>query len=125
MMKRLINYRDSPDLDESLGEKLFFWCFGIIVVVYMLVVVWEWARYIPQMETVLLPLGIAGYVDVSFMFGNNLAFWNAGAITIAAALGVSRIVPGIAYWIAIALFHLQYVSRYSLGEISQDRKSVV
>lgn len=124
MMKQLIDNLFSPGLEETLGEKLFFRFFELFLVVYMLVFVWDWAQYIPQIETVLLPLGIAGYVDVSFMFGNNLAFWNAGAITIAAALGVSRILPGVAYWIAIALFHLQYVSRYSLGEISHGSNMI-
>ena len=123
-MKRLIDNLFSPDHEETLGEKLFFRFFELFLVVYMLVFVWDWAQYIPQIETVLLPLGIAGYVDVSVMFGNSLAFWNATAITVASVFGLARIFPGLAYWIAIALFHLQYVARYSLGEISHGSNMI-
>lgn len=102
---------------ETYGQRLFFRLFEAFVVFYVVRFSWEWGIYIQQIDSVLLPLGVAQYVDVSFMFDHGVSLLNAAAVTLLCAtalLGRSR----YAYMAAMPLFHLQYVSRYCLGEIS-------
>jgi hypothetical protein len=51
------------------------------------------------------------------MFSHGLAWLNAAVISAGALLGYFRITPRLGYTAAFLGFHLQYVSRYSLGEI--------
>ena len=102
--------------EETRGEILFFRIFEAFVALGTLYLAWTWGLYILRISDVVLPLGIAQYIDVSFFFGNVLPLVNAGLVTalIAAAfLRVSR----WAYLGAFLLLHLQYAARYSLGEI--------
>ncbi|MBC8066990.1 MAG: hypothetical protein IAG13_01545, partial [Deltaproteobacteria bacterium] len=60
------------------------------------------------------------HVDVSWFFHDGHAYLLASALTLAVILGFARL-PGVgrvAYAVALVLFHLMYVTRYSLGEIS-------
>ncbi|PIQ63585.1 MAG: hypothetical protein COV99_02155 [Bacteroidetes bacterium CG12_big_fil_rev_8_21_14_0_65_60_17] len=84
---------------------------------------WEWGLYIPNIADVVLPLGIARFVDISFMFENNLSIVNAGLMTAAALVGFFRLHRS-GYMLLAISFHLQYVSRYSLGEISHGSNVV-
>ena len=66
-----------------------------------------------------LPLGLARFIDISFMFGNSLPLWTAGLITGLLASAFFR-VPWFgryAYVLAFVLLLFQYAARYSLGEI--------
>jgi hypothetical protein len=65
---------------------------------------------------VVLPLGIAQYVDVSLLFEGARAHWNAGLIAVLALLGFFRVWRW-AYLGALLLLHVQYAARYTLGEI--------
>jgi hypothetical protein len=71
----------------------------------------------------MLPLGLAQYIDISFMFDHNVAIGNA--VLIAALLGVGFFrLWRPAYALALLLFHFQYVARYCLGEISHGSNLV-
>ena len=105
---------DSP---ETVGAKLFFRLLEASVILWTIRFVWQWGTYIEQIPEVVLPLGIANYVDVSFMFDSSIALVNASVISILLLIGfVGRY--RYAYFSAFLLFHVQYVSRYSLGAIS-------
>ncbi|MEL7834881.1 hypothetical protein [Fodinibius sp. Rm-B-1B1-1] len=106
------------DKKPTKGEALFFKIFELFVIVFVLKYAWQWGPYIQQIGEVVLPLGIAQYVDVSFMFEHNISLVNAALISVFAILGFVRIFPKYSYLIALAFFHLHYVSRFSLGEIS-------
>jgi hypothetical protein len=71
----------------------------------------------------MLPLGLAQYIDVSFMFDHHVALINAGLIALLLLLGLTRAWRP-AYAVALLLFHFQYVARYSLGEISHGSNLV-
>lgn len=117
-MTKLIRNLFPFDAPESDGDRLFYRLLELFIVAYTIRFMWEWGAYIPKIEEVVLPLGIAQYIDISFMFEGSRGLWNAAAVTIAALAGYLRIFPGAAYGIALAGFHIQYVARYSLGEIS-------
>ena len=107
------------DLDrrETVGEILFYRLFELVMLYWIVLFAWEWGFYIQKIGDVVLPLGIAEYVDVSFMFDNGLSILNAALITAAVAVGFFRL-NRWGYFAGFLLIHLQYVSRYSLGEIS-------
>jgi hypothetical protein len=65
---------------------------------------------------VVLPLGIANYIDVSLMFGNSLPWVNAGLITALVIVGFFRW-SRYAYLVAFLLLHFQFATRFTLGEI--------
>lgn len=106
---------DSP---ESRGDRLYFRAVELFLVAYAFYYCWTWGIYIQQnISTVLLPLGLAQYIDVSFMFDHYLAPANAVLVGLLGGIGFLRLWRP-AYLLALLSFHLQYVARYCLGEIS-------
>ena len=102
--------------DETAGEIIFFRLFELFIVGATLYLAWSWGQYITRISDIVLPLGIAIYVDVSFMFGNALPLINAGLISALALAGFLRL-SRYAYFAAFLLLHLQFATRYVLGEI--------
>ncbi len=101
----------------SEGELLFFRVFEALVCIWTIQFAWEWAPFIQRIKTVVLPLGVANYFDVSVFFEHGLSYVLAGAQTLFLVLGFLRRTKW-AYAAAIVVFHLLYVTRYCLGEIS-------
>lgn len=104
------------DRAETAGEVVFGRLFELFVAYFTVRLAWEWGQYITRISDVVLPLGIANYVDVSFMFGNALPLGVAGLITALVAAGFFRLTR-YAYLAAFLLLHLQFATRFSLGEI--------
>ena len=102
--------------EESRGDVLFFRLFELFIALGVMKLAWEWGAYTLRISDVVLPLGIARFVDVSFMFGSPLPLINAGVITAMVAVGFFRL-GRMAYAGAFLLMLLQYAARYSLGEI--------
>jgi len=109
---------------ETRGERIYFRILEIGILFFSGRYVWMWASYIQRniTETV-LPLGVAQYIDISFMFDHDVAFATAGLATVLMGLGFFRVWRP-AYGGVFLLFHLQYVSRYCLGEISHSSNLV-
>lgn len=101
----------------SPGERLFSRLFELAVIYWILYFAWDWGFYIQKIGDVVLPLGIANYLDVSFMFEHGISLVNAGLITVATALAFFRRWR-YGYLTVLLLLHLQYAARYCLGEIS-------
>ena len=116
MQKLLTNLFDF-ERDDSVGEVLYYRIFELFIAYWVLYFAWTWGFYILKIGDVVLPLGIATHIDISFMFENNLSLFNAGAMTVLVALGFFRI-SRWGYFGALLLLHLQYVTRFCLGEIS-------
>jgi hypothetical protein len=109
---------------ETAGDRWHFRLVELFLVVFTLRFVWRWGQYIQaHISEVMLPLGVAQYIDVSFLFDHGLALGNAGLITVLLLLGFFRLWRP-AYAGALGLFHLQYVARYCLGEISHGSNLV-
>ena len=108
---------------ETVGEILFYRLFELFLIFWVIKYAWRWGLYMLRLEDVVLPLGIANYIDVTFMFSNHLSIVNAvliSALVVAGYLRQSR----YAYFVALLLLHLQYVARFSLGEISHGSNFV-
>ncbi|MEM6291547.1 MAG: hypothetical protein AAGA54_09790 [Myxococcota bacterium] len=101
----------------SRGDRIFLRVFELFIVGWTLQFAWTWFATLQRLEAVVLPLGLANYVDVSVFFAPTPALVLTVALTVSLALGVFR-KGRFAYAVALVLFHLAYVSRYSLGEIS-------
>lgn len=102
---------------SSVGERWFFRIFELFVAAWTLQHVWTWAGFLPRIEGVVLPLGLANYIDVSFMFDATIAYGTAAVLTLLTVLAVLYRFR-VAYWGVLLLFHLFYTARYCLGEIS-------
>ncbi len=112
----------SPNLfdferEDTFGERLFFRIFEGVVLYFILTFAWDWGFYILKIGDVVLPLGIANHLDISFLFAHKLSLLNAAAITGLMAAGFFRLWR-FGYLAALLLLHFQYAARYSLGEIS-------
>ncbi|MBV1858164.1 MAG: hypothetical protein KUG77_07100 [Nannocystaceae bacterium] len=105
------------------GEMLFGRIFEALMVLWTLQHCWEWAPYIQRIEAVVLPLGVANYLDVSVFFDDGLSYALAAGVTVAVIAGFFRWTK-LAYPVGLVGFHLLYVSRYSLGEISHGSNFV-
>lgn len=103
---------------ETTAEALHFKLLETYMVYHLVWTVWFWGLYTLRISDVVLPLGVAQYIDIRFMFGNALPLANAATISLLAVLALLRIAPRWTYLVIVLLMHLQYVARYSLGEIS-------
>ena len=108
---------------ETVGEIIFYRCFELVVVYYTIKYAWRWGPYMERLSDIVLPLGIAEYVDVTFMFDNHLGTINAILITVMVLVGYFRLWR-YAYLATLLLFHLHYVARFSQGEISHGSNMV-
>lgn len=112
----LVDNLFEPDREETAGEVIFFRLFELFVAYFTIRLAWDWGTYITRISDVVLPLGIANYIDVSFMFGNSLPYMNAGLITALVVIGFLRW-GRYAYLGAFLLLHFQFATRFTLGEI--------
>ncbi len=104
------------DRADSPGGVLFFKLFELFLAAFALKIAWRWAFEIGALREVVLPLGIARYVDVQGFYGTPFPFWLAGALTVLVVLGFFRLFR-YSYLGAVALLHLLYAVRYTQGEI--------
>ncbi len=111
------------DKPQTRGELIFFKMFELFILWAVVNLAWSWGSYILRISDVVLPLGIARYVDVSFMFDHHLSVVNAVLITGLMVAGFFRLTK-YAYAAAFLLLHLQYAARYSLGEIPHSSNMV-
>ena len=112
-----------PDKIETPGQIVFFRLFEFFIAYFVIWYAWVWGSYIPNLGVVLLPLGIANYIDVTFMFNNITALGNALLITLFVIAGFFRF-NKYAYLLSIILFHFHYAARFSQGEISHGSNMV-
>lgn len=116
--EKIGNQLFEPNRNVSPGELLFFKIFELFIVFYVIKYAWDWGFYAELRNSeVVLPLGLANYIDISFFFQNQLALVVAGLITMCAILAFFRIASKWMYPIVMILLHLQYVVRFSQGEI--------
>ncbi len=107
-----------PDRPLSSGELIFFKIFELFILIYTIKYAWEWGIYTQLRNTeVVLPLGIANYIDISILFQWNLALINAAVITLLSGIAYTRMGYRWFYMVVVVLLHIQYVARFSQGEI--------
>ncbi|MFU8812242.1 MAG: hypothetical protein ACNA78_04690 [Balneolaceae bacterium] len=126
MKNFLSNLRDNlyrPDHNETTGEVIFYRIFEFFIGYFVIWHAWVWGVYIPNLGEVMLPLGIANYIDISFMFNHWMGIGNAVLMTAAVLVGFFGR-GKYAYTIAIILFHFHYAARFSQGEISHGSNMV-
>ena len=110
--------------EDTTGQRIHFRLLELFLLFYTIRFGWTWGEYIQQnISEVMLPLGLAQYIDISFMFDHHIALGNAVLIAGLLVVGFFRLWRP-AYAIALLLFHFQYVARYSLGEISHGSNLV-
>ena len=107
----------NTDKKHTQGTYLYFRIFEAVVIYQVLLFSWKWGLYIPQLGEVILPLGLANYLDISFMFSGPYSLINAALITFFVALAFLR-KGRYFYLLAVLAMHLQYIARFSQGEIS-------
>lgn len=105
------------DREETRGDFLLIKFIELVMIYQVLLYAWKWGSYMPLLSEVILPLGIANYLDITFMFQSVFAYTNAILISIFLLVGFLD-KWRFSYLAALLLFHLHYVARYSQGEIS-------
>ena len=78
---------------------------------------WEWGLYTLKITDVVLPLGMAQWIDISFMHANYMPLINAGLITLLTIATFFKLGWKWQYMLIFVLLHIQYVARFSIGEI--------
>ncbi len=105
------------DREETRGGYLLIKLVEVVMAYQVFMYAWSWASYMPLLSEVILPLGLANYINVEFMFEPVFAYANAFVITVLVLIGIIG-KWRYSYLVALLFFHLHYVSRYSQGEIS-------
>ena len=103
--------------EESLGVQLFLRFFELFTVTYTIVYAWSWGLFILRISDVVLPLGMANYMPMDLIFDYNLSLVNAVLITLLGGIAFFYRKYSWLYLVAFLLLHIQYVSRFSIGEI--------
>jgi hypothetical protein len=122
-MNRLFYNLFTLEAPKSPGSKIQLRAFELFTVIYTLIYTWEWAFYVPRLSDVVLPLGLANYFNVEILFG-DLATINAIAITLFSLIPFITKKSRWLYVMAFLLFHIQYVARFSQGEIPHSANLV-
>ncbi|MFP4228399.1 MAG: hypothetical protein ACLFTE_06185 [Salinivenus sp.] len=115
-MTRFLQHLFGFHVTETRGERLFSYAFELFVAACTLKYAWTWALHVQDLGDVVLPLGIANYVDVSVLFQSWVAHGVAVLLTGAVVLGALRWWR-YGYLAALLLLHLLFAARYSQGEI--------
>ncbi|MFH5833544.1 hypothetical protein ACG2F4_14555 [Halalkalibaculum sp. DA3122] len=113
-----------PEHPDSLGTKVYYRLFELFTVVYSIIYVWKWGLYTQRLSDVVLPLGLAQYIDVELFLGTYFPLVNAGLLTIFVISALFFDKAKWLYGVAFILLHLQYVTRYSQGEIPHSQNMV-
>ena len=104
------------DRADSPGGVLFFKLFEAFLAVFSVRMAWSWAFEVGPLREVVLPLGVALYVDPRLVYGTPFPLWLAVLVTLLVVLGFFRRFR-YGYLIAVVLLHLLYAVRYTQGEI--------
>ncbi|MCY3738476.1 MAG: hypothetical protein OXG13_18885 [Gemmatimonadaceae bacterium] len=110
--------------DETPGEALHFRIWELFIGFQAARYAWVWGWESLRITDVVLPLGIARYIDIGRLIGGPLPLVNAGLLTALVVLGFLRIGSRWPYAAAMALLHLQYATRFCLGEIPHSSNLV-
>lgn len=102
---------------HSTGTKIYLRLFELFTVVNTIIYAWKWGQYILRLSDVVLPLGLAQYINAEWFFGNNFGVYNAFLITVFCVTAFLFKRSKWLYGVAFLLLHLQYVVRFSQGEI--------
>lgn len=116
MMKSLLDNLFDFERAETPGEVLFARLFEGYVAWCAVYLGWEWGAVMQTIQHLIKHYGIAVHLDVSFMLGGTAGFVNAALITLLVLLGFFR-VGRFGYLVAFPLLHLQYVVRFTPGEM--------
>ncbi len=122
-MDRLFKNLFQFDAPSSLGTKIQLRIFELCTIYFALSYTWEWALYVPRLSDVVLPLGLANYINVEIFFG-DLATVNAILISLFCLIPFFAKKMRWLYAPAFILFHLQHVVRFSQGEIPHSANMV-
>jgi len=123
--EKIGNQLFEPGRDQTPGEVVFFKLFELFVVFYTIKFAWEWGIYTEMRNIeVVLPLGLAKYIDVSVFFDNQLAVINAAFITLISIMSYLRLGYKWQYMVVMVLLHVQYVARFSQGEIPHSQNLI-
>ena len=123
MIEKLLKNLFDFEREETAGEILIYRFFELVVVYWTINYAWRWGPYLSRLKDTVLPLGIAEYVDITFMFNHPLGIINAVLMTVLVLMGFFRIWR-YAYLATLLVFHLHYVARFSQGEISHGSNMV-
>lgn len=123
MIQKLLTNLFDYEREETVGEILFYRFFELVIVYWTIKYAWRWGPYLSRLKDTVLPLGIAEYVDITFMFTHPLGIVNAVLMTVFVLVGFARLWR-YAYLATFFLFHLHYVARFSQGEISHGANFV-
>lgn len=114
-----------PKRDVSPGELIFFKFFELFILFYTIQYSWKWGLYATYHNSeVVLPLGLANYIDVSLFFDTNIPIIIAVLVSIFAIISYFRIGSKWFYTVVLILLHLQYVIRFSQGEIPHSQNMI-
>ena len=108
---------------DTMGQRIFRTAVELFVMGATIYLAWTWGDYTLRVSDIVLPLGLARYIDISFMHGNDLPLYNAGAISVLLALGFFRL-GRWPYALAFGLLLIQYAARFTLGEIPHSANLV-
>lgn len=123
--ERIGNQLFEPNRDVTPGELIFFKFFELFILFYTIKFSWSWGLYTKLHNSeVVLSLGLANYIDVSLLFDHNIPVIIAILTSIVAIFSFLRRGPKWLYAVVFILLHLQYVIRYSQGEIPHSQNMI-
>jgi hypothetical protein len=110
--------------EETYGERLRFRVFELFLLAHAIYWAWSWGTFILHIPFLAVPQGIGRDIDLSFLVGSPLALVNAVCITLCACGSLSARGARWCLPVLLALLHVQYVARHSLGKVAHGSQYV-
>lgn len=105
------------DAKPTTGDQLFFKIIELYIVYHTISLAWSAAFYTLKIDHPVQSIGIANYLDTTFMYGTYWPVILASVLTMVCMLAFLRKGPKWLYLFAFSLLHVIFVSRYSLGKM--------
>jgi len=111
------------DRPTTFGELLHFKLIELFVGYHLIVWAWQWRARMQHFVSVLVPLDIARYIDMRFMFSGG-ALVTALIITGSVLLAFFRIAPKWTWLSALLAMHVHHAARFCLGQLDHGSNFV-
>lgn len=102
---------------ETSGNIIQFKVFELLVLFLSVRESINWMIYIKNYEEIVVPVGLANYININYLFSEPWMYIHAGLIILFSIAGFIR-KSKYSYLVVLILFHILYAARFSFGKVS-------
>lgn len=102
---------------ETNGNIIQFKVFELLVLFLSVKESINWMIYIKNYEEIVIPVGLANYININYLFSEPWMYIHSGCIILFCVAGFIR-KGKYSYLVVLILLHILYAARFSFGKVS-------